>query len=67
MAGLTTELAVCGLHRLGQPLNNQLKDLGAVYVKTCWSSPEYRMYVLPSPKKVIPSHCKATSALPQVQ
>lgn len=47
MTNLATNLAVCGLHRLGQPLNSRLTRLGATYVKTCKSSAEYKMYVIP--------------------
>lgn len=36
------QLAVCGLHLTGLPLNWQLTDLGATLVKSCKSASEYR-------------------------
>ena len=41
-AGRQFQLAVCGLHLQGLPLNWQLTDLGARLVKCCRSAPEYR-------------------------
>jgi hypothetical protein len=35
-------LAVCGLHLSGQPLNWQLTDLSATFVKACNSAPAYK-------------------------
>jgi allophanate hydrolase len=40
-------VAVVGAHLTGQPLNNQLTDLGARLVRTCRTSPHYRLYALP--------------------
>lgn len=36
------QLAVCGLHLRGQPLNSQLTDLQAVFVRDCKSAAEYK-------------------------
>ncbi|KAL4858303.1 Allophanate hydrolase [Chlorella vulgaris] len=38
------QLAVCGLHLRGQPLNAQLTDLQAVFVRDCKSAAEYKLY-----------------------
>lgn len=43
-----TQVAVCGLHMKGFPLNTQLTDLNAAYVKTVHSAPCYKMYTLPT-------------------
>ncbi|KAG7674755.1 hypothetical protein Ndes2526B_g05016 [Nannochloris sp. 'desiccata'] len=37
-------LAVCGLHLRGQPLNWQLTDLSASFVKACQSAPAYKLF-----------------------
>ncbi len=39
-------LAVVGAHLRGQPLNHQLTDLGAVFVRTALTAPFYRLYAL---------------------
>lgn len=39
----TLQLAVCGLHLRGQPLNWQLTDLQSKFVRECKSAPEYRL------------------------
>ncbi len=39
-------VAVAGAHLAGQPLNYQLIDRGARLVRTCRTSPEYRLYAL---------------------
>ena len=36
------QLAVCGLHLRGMPLNSQLLDLKSTFVRECQSAPEYR-------------------------
>ncbi|MGN0903219.1 MAG: allophanate hydrolase, partial [Succinivibrio sp.] len=41
-----TEVVVCGAHLKDMPLNYQLNDLEAEYVKTCSTSANYRMYLL---------------------
>jgi len=40
-------VAVVGAHLSGQPLNNQLTELGARLVRTCRTSSHYRLYALP--------------------
>jgi allophanate hydrolase len=39
-------VAVAGAHLSGQPLNHQLTERGARLVRTCRTSPEYRLYAL---------------------
>jgi allophanate hydrolase len=39
-------VAVAGAHLSGQPLNYQLTERGARLVRTCRTSPEYRLYAL---------------------
>lgn len=38
------QLAVCGLHMRGLPLEHQLVSLGATFQRACKSSPIYRFY-----------------------
>jgi allophanate hydrolase len=40
------ELAVVGAHLSGQPLNHELVNRGGRLVRTCRSSPDYRLYAL---------------------
>lgn len=40
------QLAVVGAHLRGQPLNHQLMDLGAVFVRAARTEPVYRLYAL---------------------
>ena len=40
------QLAVCGLHLRGQPLNHQVVELGGEFVRACRSSAHYRMYAI---------------------
>lgn len=40
------ELVVAGAHLHGQPLNHQLTDLGARFVESTTTSPDYRMFAL---------------------
>lgn len=40
------QVAVVGAHLTGQPLNHQLTQRGARLVRTCRTSPEYRLYSL---------------------
>ena len=42
----TMTLAVFGLHLTGQPLNRQLTDLGATFLRADCTAPEYRLYVI---------------------
>jgi allophanate hydrolase len=39
-------IAVAGGHLRGQPLNGQLRDLGARFVRQCRTAPCYRLYAL---------------------
>ena len=39
-------LAVCGAHMTGLPLNPQLTSLGGVFVEEISTSPDYRLYKL---------------------
>jgi allophanate hydrolase len=39
-------LAVVGAHLSGQPLNKQLSDVSATLVRSCKTSPDYRLYAL---------------------
>ena len=41
------ELAVAGAHLRGLPLNHQLRDLGATFVRACRTAGSYRLYALP--------------------
>jgi allophanate hydrolase len=40
-------LAVVGAHLRGQPLNHQLTDRGARFVRTCRTARDYRLFALP--------------------
>jgi|AntAceMinimDraft_1070359.scaffolds.fasta_scaffold00985_1 allophanate hydrolase len=42
----TIEIAVCGAHMSGLPLNDQLTSRGARLLRTVQSAPEYRFYAL---------------------
>lgn len=41
------QVAVCGAHLSGLPLNGQLTQRGARLVRTVYSAPNYRFYLLP--------------------
>ena len=41
------EIAVCGAHMTGLPLNGQLTSAGAVFIARSSSAPVYRLYALP--------------------
>jgi allophanate hydrolase len=43
----TLDIAVCGAHMSGLPLNHQLTERGAWRVSTTSTSPDYRLYALP--------------------
>jgi len=47
VGGPWTDVAVCGAHLEGQPLNHQLTDRGGVRVACTRTAPGYRLYVLP--------------------
>jgi allophanate hydrolase len=40
------QMAVCGAHLTGMPLNRQLTDCGALLVRSARSAPDYRLYAL---------------------
>lgn len=40
------QLAVCGAHLRGMPLNGQLRELGATFVRATRTAPVYRFYAL---------------------
>jgi allophanate hydrolase len=40
-------LAVAGAHLRGQPLNHQLTERGARFVRSCRTAREYRLFALP--------------------
>ena len=46
-AGEFVQIAVCGAHMSGLPLNYQLTELGAQFVRSCTTAPLYRFYALP--------------------
>ena len=41
------ELAVVGAHLSGLPLNRELTEIGARYLRTVRTAPDYRLYALP--------------------
>jgi allophanate hydrolase len=45
--GGTLDIAVCGAHLSGLPLNHQLTERGAWLVTATHTAPEYRLYALP--------------------
>lgn len=42
------QLAVCGAHLRGLPLNHQLLELGGRFVREAWTAPCYRLFALNS-------------------
>ena len=42
----TVQLAVCGAHLSGLPLNHQLTERGAKLVRACRTAPSYKLYAL---------------------
>jgi allophanate hydrolase len=55
VGGPWTDLAVCGAHLSGQPLNRQLTERGAVRVASTRTVPGYRLYLLPGGKLARPA------------
>jgi allophanate hydrolase len=45
--GSTIDVAVCGAHMSGLPLNHQLTERSAWQITTTRTAPEYRLYALP--------------------
>jgi len=41
------EIGVCGAHMEGLPLNHQLLNLGATFVKACKTAVGYRLFNVP--------------------
>ena len=39
-------IAVAGAHRLGMPLNHELTAVGARYLESVWTAPDYRLFLL---------------------
>jgi allophanate hydrolase len=39
-------IAVVGAHLSGMPLNGEIKGLGARFLETTWTAPDYRLYAL---------------------
>jgi allophanate hydrolase len=46
--GETTQVAVCGLHMRGFPLEKQMRECGAVFVKEAATAPKYKLVKLPT-------------------
>jgi allophanate hydrolase len=53
------DLAVCGAHLRGQPLNGELTALGARLVLTTVTAPRYRLYSLGGPGPARPALVRA--------
>jgi allophanate hydrolase len=47
-ADLRIELAVVGAHLRGQPLNRELTERGARFIRGAKTAPQYRLYALPN-------------------
>jgi allophanate hydrolase len=56
------QLAVVGAHLAGEPLNHQLRDRDALLVRTCRTSPDYRLYALPGTTPPKPGLVRAGDA-----
>jgi len=56
------ELAVCGAHMSGLPLNWQLTDLGGQFVRKALTAPEYSFYALAGGPPARPGLVKTNSA-----
>ncbi|MFC5701685.1 hypothetical protein ACFPVX_10330 [Cohnella faecalis] len=48
MSSEKTLVAVCGLHMRGYPLEKQLLDRGAIFVRETETAPKYRLLKLPT-------------------
>jgi allophanate hydrolase len=51
VAGAAAQVAVCGAHLTGMPMNKQLLSLGARLVRRTRTGPGYRMYALPDGRR----------------
>jgi allophanate hydrolase len=49
-----------GAHLAGQPLNHQLTERAARFVRTCRTAPVYRLYALPGTQPPKPGLVRAT-------
>jgi len=63
VGGGGVKLAVVGAHLRGQPLNRQLRELGARFVKACRTAPSYRLYALPNTTPPKPGLVKDNSGV----
>lgn len=54
------ELAVVGAHLTGQPLNSQLTERGARFLRATRTAPEYRLYALQGTVPPKPGLCRVT-------
>jgi allophanate hydrolase len=58
-------MAVVGAHLAGEPLNPQLTDLGARFVRAAKTAPHYRLYALPNTTPPKPGLVRAIANDPQ--
>jgi allophanate hydrolase len=58
------DLAVCGAHLSGLPLNGELVALGARRVREAVTAPRYRLYALPGPEPARPGLVRAGEGAP---
>lgn len=58
----TMEIAVCGAHMGGLPLNWQLTDLGATFVRKAKTTPDYKFYALAGGPPARPGLIKAAGS-----
>ena len=57
-------IAVVGAHLSGQPLNHQLTERGARFVRATQTAPVYRLFALPATTPPKPGLVRATAAQP---
>jgi allophanate hydrolase len=57
----TIEIAVCGAHMSGLPLNHQLTELGATFVKATKTAKGYRLFNVPEKVPPRPGMVRDTS------
>ncbi|MDP9000851.1 MAG: amidase family protein, partial [Myxococcota bacterium] len=56
-------LAVVGAHLSGQPLNHELSERGAFFVRTARTAPSYRLYALPDTRPPKPGLIRGNTGL----
>lgn len=56
------EIGVCGAHMEGLPLNHQLLNLGATFVKACKTAVGYRLFNVPEKNPSRPGMLKDASS-----